>query len=234
MRKTILYGIAFLLLCQVVGCGQTQTTTETGSTAESSAVEAVAEENIEEVATAEEDTTASDLPEPKVNEYGDIEEHEQHKYGELTRYIIKRDGYDQTEEWLHFNEPVVVLDNSCIKVSFTDVNCTTTADGRIALGFCYDAHNKLTDRRMCVLSKDEQVAGKYIDFKYSNGSWTVSPDSTTSFMQGSDDITGKTITIDDMLTLEGKIQCDREKNGSFGSDSDDYTYSLKSALDKLN
>lgn len=235
MRKAIAYGITFLLLCQVVGCGQTPAAaTETATATETVAdtqtaetTEAVAEESTEEA-------SASGVPEPKVNENGDIEEYEQHKYGNLTRYIIKRDGMDQTEEWLEFSSPVVVIDNSSLTMTITHVFCTVTADGRTSMGYCYDIHNNLKDRRMCALGTDEKVAGQYVDFPYSNGGWTVYPDSTSSMMEGTDDITGKTYTIDDMCTLEGAIQCDREKNGSFGGDSENIPFSLKNALAKLN
>ena len=229
MRKAIAYGITFLLLCQVVGCGQAPaTTTETETEAQTvETFEAVAEENTEE-------TSASEVPEPKVNENGDIEEYEQTEYGLITRYTIKRDGMDQTEEWIAFSSPVVILDNYCVTVSMTNLFCTTTADGWTQLGFYYSVHNKLSDKRMCLLSKEEKVSGQYLDFPYSSGSATISPGETENYVQGSEELQNSKLTVKDLFTLEGTIQCDREKDGSFGGDSDDYPYSLKSALDKLN
>ena len=223
MRKIIIYGITIAFLLQTAGCGQTAPATEVPT----------------EIQVSEDDDTATDEsaeetsieePEHFVNEYGDIEEHEQHKYGTITRYIVKRDGYDQTEEFLVFTSPVVVLDNSCLTVSITGVNCTRTADGWTLLGYSYDAYNKLSDRSMCILGKDETVTGEHIDFPYGGGDWTVGPKQTKHFDEGSEELNRSDITIEDMIYLEGNIQCDREQNGSYGSDSDDYSFSLKDSL----
>lgn len=235
MRKAIAYGITFLLLCQVVGCGQapaaaTETETATETVAETQTVEtaeAVAEESTEEA-------SASELPESKVNEYGDIEEYEQHKYGIITRYIVKRDGMDQTEEHLEFENPIVIVDNDKLSISITDVFCVNASDNIVVVGYWFQTKNK-SSRELCIVGTDEKLNGKPMDFPSGSGAYYISPGASEYTGEQSDELPGSDLTLEDMLSLEGRMQCDfKDDSGYFGGNTEYYEFSLKSALDKLN
>ena len=176
------------------------------------------------------------MPEPSTTSLGDRVEYIANEYGMISRYTIKRDGIDQFEDHLVFENPVEVVDNDNATISITEVFYTETADGIVVIGFYYIVANNTDTEYIDVFTGNESVGDQMIDCPYETGTGSMVSPGKKSLQIGAQsvEITKDVISsVDEVLDLEGDFECQFYFDSNNYDRREDYHFSLRESLDKL-
>jgi hypothetical protein len=237
MRRRICLILSFLILC-LTGCGNDTQTAEitTDATIETTTeitTETTTEINTQVTTEATTEATTA-VPEPTTTEWGDKVEYFENDYGLISRYTVKRDGLDQVEDHLVFDEPIEVVNNDKVTVTISEVFYMITSDNIVVVGYWFNAKNNTDSEYISMYTMNESIGDQMIEFPHGKGySGLIAPGKKSEgICHESNELSVDMFSkVEEMLQLEGTFQVRFYPDTNSYSDRDEnFDFSLKNSL----